>query len=166
VELLGLGRAWVPLVTHGDASGDSSALGGGASVGFRTSPYFSLGAEGSALRASAAPAQLGTMFEVAAVGRVYLLESGPLDPYLELALGYSLTTRSNAAATALRHGPSARAGGGLDLVVLSPLRLGVLVAYREVVAWPEASCAYGCQPLVHGGVLAGVAVTLPLGEPL
>jgi hypothetical protein len=166
VELLLQGRAWAPLVAQGDASGASSALGGGAGVGFRTSPYFSLGVEGSALRASAAPPHPGTTFEVAAVGRVYLLESGPLDPYLELALGYSLTERASATAPALRHGPSARAGGGIDLVVLSPLRVGVLVAYREVVGWPEASCALGCQPVFHGGVLAGVTVTLPLGEPL
>jgi hypothetical protein len=98
------------------------------------------------------------------VGRVYLLEAGPFDPYLELGLGYE--ARREPGAAALRHGPSARAGGGLDLVVLSPLRIGVLASFREVVALPPAACTFGCRAKVRGGVLAGVAVTLPLGQPL
>jgi hypothetical protein len=40
------------------------------------------------------------------------------------------------------------------------------VSYREVVRWPDARCTAGCRVQAQGGVLAGVAVTLPLGEPL
>lgn len=166
VELLVHGRAWTPLVASRDASGERAALGGGAGVGFRTTPYFSMGAEGSAIRASAWGARRQTTLEVAMVGRVYLLEAGILDPYLELALGYAVTTRTSAGTDTVHHGPSARAGGGIDLVAFSPLRLGLLLSYREVVGWAETNCTFGCRPLVHGGFLAGFGVTLPLGEPL
>jgi hypothetical protein len=96
---------------------------------------------------------------------VYLLEAGFVDPSLELSLGYAIG-RARSASPELLHGPSTRAGGGLDLVVLTPLRLGMSVSYREVVRWPDARCTAGCRVQAQGGVLAGVAVTLPLGEPL
>jgi hypothetical protein len=166
VELLAHGRGWVPLVARSDASSTRTAVGGGAGVGFRSSPYFSLGAEGAVLRVNTPGTLRATAFEVAAVGRVYLLETGTLDPYLELALGYTATSRVSAATAMLPHGPSARAGGGIDVVALSPLRVGLLLAYREVVEWAETSPTLERRPLVHGGMLAGVAVTLPLGQPL
>lgn len=166
LELLSLGRVFAPLpAPKGGPGVRRTGLGAGVGVGFRNSPYFSLGAEGSALRASTGTGGVATTLEGAAVGRVYLLEAGALDPYLELALGYG-TEQSAEAARGLVHGPSARAGAGLDVVVASPIRLGALLAYREVVEWSARTCAVGCGPRRYGGVLAGVAVTLPLGEPL
>jgi hypothetical protein len=100
------------------------------------------------------------------VGRVYLLEAGILDPYLELALGYAVTTGTSARTDTVHHGPSARAGGGIDLVALAPLRLGLFLSYREVVGWAETNCPFGCGPVVRGGLLGAVTVTLPLREPL
>lgn len=164
VELVAHGRAWVPVAPSAAAPRDSAALGAALGVGFRTSPYFSVGGEASTLRAPAARGAQRTSLELAAVGRVYLLEAGPVDPYLELGLGYEAGSEHRAGV--LRHGPSARAGGGLDVVVLSALRLGVLVSYREVVSFPAATCTLGCRVEVCGGVLVGVAVTLPLGQPL
>jgi hypothetical protein len=166
VELLVQGRAWAPLLVRDAAPGDRAALGGAAGAGVRSGPYFSFGAEASAVRASAPGAARDTTLEVAAVGRVYLLEAGIWDPYLELSLGYAVTTRRSVGADTVHHGPSTRAGGGIDLVALSPLRLGLLLTYREVVGWAATSCRLDCRPFVHGGVLAGVAMTLPLGEPL
>jgi hypothetical protein len=166
LELLFQGRAWAPIVASDEASGGRAALGGSAGAGFRTGPYFSFGVEGSAVRASSRGGRRNTTLELAALGRVYLLEEGVLDPYLELALGYAVTARASDGADAIDHGPSARAGGGVDVVVLSPLRFGLLLAYREAVGWAETNCAFECEPRAHGGILAGVAVTFPLGEPL
>lgn len=164
VELTAHGRAWMPVAPRAAAPRDSAALGAALGVGFRTSPYFSVGGEASALRAPAVGAARRTSVELAAIGRVYLLEAGPLDPYLELGLGYEASREPGAGV--LRHGPSARAGGGVDVVALSPLRLGVSFSYREVVGLPAATCRLGCRTELRGGVLAGLAVTLPLGQPL
>jgi hypothetical protein len=103
-------------------------------------------------------------WELAAVGRVYLFESGAFDPYLELGLGYAVDRAEGARAGS--HGPSARAGGGLDWVIVSPLRLGAHAAYRERVEWPSRPCAAGCRARLEGGLLAGLALTLAWGDPL
>jgi hypothetical protein len=165
LELTAQARSFTPLAAVTRSTGErGTGLGAGAGAGFRQSPYFSLGAEGSVLR-FAAPHRT-TWVELAATGRAYLLEAGFLDPYFELALGYAVTRASGGSPPTLLHGPSARAGGGIDFVVASTLRLGVLVGYREVVSWPAPRCTFECNPRVHGGLLAGIAVTLPLGDPL
>jgi hypothetical protein len=157
VELVAFGRASAPL----DPAARGAGLGAGASVSFRTSPYFSLGTEGSVLRVPGPVGDRASSTELAAVGRVYLLEAGLLDPYVELAFGYVVDLVRPGAERS--HGPSARAGGGLDLVALSPHKLGFHVAYREVVRWPSRSSA---AVRADGGLLASVALTLALGEPL
>jgi hypothetical protein len=160
VELAVFGRALAPL----DSAARGSGLGAGAGVSFRTSPYFSLGTEGSVLHVQAEDGDRTLSLELAAVGRVYLLEAGLLDPYLELVFGYG--AERSRPGTAPSHGPSARVGGGLDLVVLSPLKLGLHVAYREIVRAAPGSAALDRGVRAEGGLLAGVALTLPLGEPL
>jgi hypothetical protein len=157
VELVAFGRALAPL----DPAARGAGLGAGAGVSFRTSPYFSLGVEGSVLRVRAPVGDPASAIELAALGRVYLLEAGVLDPYVELAFGYAVDGGGPGAERS--HGPSARAGGGLDFVALSPLKLGLHLAYREVVRWPSRSST---AVRADGGLLASVAVTLPLGEPL
>jgi hypothetical protein len=165
VELLGHGRAMTPFLAHGGLRG-SPAFGAGVGVGVRISPYFSLGGEGSALRVGgSAPRSLESL-ELSAVARVYLLETGRVDPYLELALGYASGPSRGGGETTLLGGPSARSGAGLDLVVVSPLRLGAFLGYREVAHLPEADCLIECRARAEGGVVAAITVTLPLGQPL
>lgn len=167
LELFALGRALASLGSlEGNARDRSTGAGAGAGVGFRGSSYFSFGGEGSLLRVSHAGGGAAAAYEGAVFGRVYLLESGALDPYLELAFGYVAERRGSSAAGALAHGPSARAGGGLDVVVLSSLRVGWTLAYREVLERSSSDCALGCSARAHGAVLSGVTVTLPLGDPL
>jgi hypothetical protein len=165
VELLAHGRALTPVFAHGMRRG-GTALAAGLGLGFRVSPYFSIGGEGSTLSSRAPASRSRRSLELAAVARVYLLESGFVDPYLELALGYASGAPHRVGRTEVLGGPSARAGGGLDLVVASPVRLGVHLAYREVARPPATACSLECGTSLQGGLVAGLTVTLPLGQPL
>ncbi len=179
LELSGGARAWAPLacvgVTSGACRGLGPAFGPQVSALYRTSPYFAFGGEAMVLRAPGVQAGPGpgSVLELGATGRVYLLEAGPIDPYLELGFGYGVAwTRAKPAAPGrLASGPTARAGGGVDAVLAPGLRLGASFAYREALLGRAERCeTYACagpagEP-VEGGLVFGLSATASFGDPL
>src|SRR5260221_4691131 len=83
----------------------------------------------------------GATLSFGLAGRVYLLEEGALDPYLEALVGWGserTTLRPNAASGAVREedaafGPAGRAGGGVDWFVGSSVKIGLAAAYGQLL---------------------------------
>jgi hypothetical protein len=167
------------------------AFGAGVFALYRPTPYFAFGglfsyswstgtlpAAGAQATGPAETAEVSTEnWGLSLAGRVYLLEAGYLDPYLELCFGYaSFRTTFSAAGSRSEDaafGPSARAGGGVDAVLAEGLRLGVAGGYSELVFGRGERCrAGGCSVTspaggaVRGGWLGSVRVTLLFGDPL
>ena len=118
-EVTGGPRLFAPLcATTGDDCAQSVGFGGALAALHRTDPFFAWGGEGHYLETSDAALPSGTWrrtLELSVLGRVYLLEEGSLDPYLELALGYGWELErwtAQGPASNSRRGPSARVGGG------------------------------------------------------
>ncbi len=139
VELAVEAGASLPLCADG-APEMCSALGAAFTsavvAAYRPSPYF---AAGGVLSASFAQGRLGgvTVDERAlALGArlsVYLLETGELDPYLELAFGFGeVRGRAGDRTLETRVGPFGEVGGGADVLVGQTLRLGAGVFARDV----------------------------------
>ncbi len=119
------------------------AFGGELAALYRPSPYFAFGGSFAYSQTTATRAGREVPLEttgLAMVGRVYLLEEGALDPYLEGQLGW---------ATA----PFGRAGGGVDWFVGRSVKLGVLAGYSEL-------------GLRRGAVTGGLGVSVLFGERL
>jgi hypothetical protein len=119
------------------------AFGGELSALYRPSPYFAFGGSFGYARASATLRGRELTREttsLALVGRVYLLEAGVVDPYLEGQVGWAAA-------------PFGRAGGGVDCFVGRGAKIGVLAGYSEV-------------GLERGAVTGGIALSLLWGESL
>jgi hypothetical protein len=153
------------------------AFGGGVALLHRPLPYFAFGGAFAVARATGGGAE-GELLAGGALGRVYFYESGAFDPHLELELGYgSLRTTLPSAAREPREersfGAMARAGGGLDFVVLPALELGASLGYRQLVFERLATCASGaCRAgaapsgALTGALVVGLRATLVFGAPL
>ena len=165
---------------HCDALGPSYGLG--VSALYRPSPYFGFGGTATYARTGSALAGVGSL-RAEAVGlgvvmRVYLLERGALDPYLELALGYgsfqtAFVEPDGARARDSAFGPSARAGGGLDYVTSESWRIGFAAGFSSLVLGRREQCRAGFCELgtatsaaMTGALVASLRVTLLLGDPL
>jgi hypothetical protein len=119
------------------------ALGVELAALYRPSPYFAFGGSFAYSRATPAAAGREVTREttgLAVVGRVYLLEEGELDPYLEAQLGWA-------------NAPFGRAGGGVDWFVGRGMKLGVLAGYGEI-------------GLRRGALTGGLGVSVLFGERL
>jgi hypothetical protein len=104
---------------------------------------------------------------VAALGRMYLMDEGSLEPYVELALGAGVLGASAREADGLRYDETGTGfltglGAGLDVFVGSQLRLGPFLAYSHTFVRNVRRCSTTgsneCTDLtteVHG-VLNGV----------
>jgi hypothetical protein len=123
-----------------DAPEPCSALGAafeGAIVAlYRPSPYF---AAGGVLSSSFAGGRLeGEVVEartlmLGARLRVYLIEQGELDPYLELGFGFAEVRRSaGRRGVETSVGPFGEVGGGADVLLGRNLRLGAGVFASDV----------------------------------
>jgi hypothetical protein len=128
---------------------------------YRPTPYFAFGG-GAAYARSTATAKAAVSSEtlgLSLVGRVYLLEEGPVDPYFEALLGWSSErTSSHDGPRVTREvtvfGPAGRAGGGADWFLGSSVKLGVFAGYSELVASGG------------GAVTAGLGLSLLWGDSL
>ena len=150
---------------------------------FRPSPYFAFGVGGRRFAFglggnSGAENAHGSALFFGIVGRVYFLESGLLDPYLELDLGggrldldVSGRTRAN---ESVSFAPGARSAAGLDFALNSWLRLGTFLALTRFLPSSVAHCeSLGCEArsassswLAVGATSLGVRLTFAAGEAL
>ena len=186
VELLPQARVSLPTCQPG--AGRASCDGLGPSVGgevialYRPSPYFAFGASAGYSVAHGALDNAGSTsaktLSLGMVGRVYLLESGAFDPYLEALIGWGSTTttvafqpRSNDSDSAA--GPLGRAGGGVDWMLSPSVKLGVTVAFTQLFlargqSCRAAYCSSGWAPggTVSGGLAAGLELGVLLGDTL
>jgi hypothetical protein len=186
VEIVPEATLGLSLCEGGDGSERCDALGpelgGGVSALYRATPYFAFGGGVEYTRSGGKLAGAGdlsaTHVGLGLLSRVYLMEEGVVDPYLELSLGWSswrtaLTTYDGARLEDGAFGPSARAGGGIDFVPFDTLKLGFAVGWRELVFGSGERCASGrCRAgglqggATHGALIAGLRVSLLFGDPL
>jgi hypothetical protein len=141
-----------PCTVGAIAGGELAAL-------YRPTTYFAFGGAAFYGRSvGIARGQSGEALGLALAGRVYLLEAGSLDPYLEALAGVS-SERIDRERGGLREvttstGSYGRAGGGLDWFVTPALELGVFAGYSELL------------PAGRGAVTAGFGASLLFGESL
>jgi hypothetical protein len=162
---LGVG---VPHCARDDGPG-CPALTAGTEIGLtvlaRPTPYFAFG--GSIRRLAfdfstrgQARARASALF-VALVGRVYLLESGVFDPYLELdlgggALGLYLTNANERVPFA----PALRSAAGLDFALNGWLRLGSFLSFTQYLPSSVTRCeAFSCSNRSAGSAWLAVGAT-------
>jgi hypothetical protein len=157
-------------------------FGFGLSALHRPNPYFAFGGAATYTRSGGGLPGAGSVSAHAVgfglVGRVYLLEKGALDPYLELSLGWSahrtsLNSAGSPPSEEAAFGPAARAGGGVDYVAADALKIGVAAGLNTLVFATHERCEAGrCElgsatgAAVSGGLVAALRVTLALGDPL
>jgi hypothetical protein len=157
-------------------------LGFGVSALYRPNPYFGFGGGVTYARSGGRLSGLGSLsgeaLGLGLAGRVYLLEKGDLDPYLELLLGWSsfrttLDDPSSARVEDSAFGPRARAGGGIDYVVSDSVRIGMAAGMSLLVFGRREHCAAGRCELgtptggaMNGALVGSLRVTFLLGNPL
>jgi hypothetical protein len=94
---------------------------------YRPNPYFAFGGGFVVTEFTGAPGGAARSLELGATTRVYLLESGRVEPYFELWLGGGTESTRKATEPKLeRHEASAgaRVGGGIDFYLGEHVRLG------------------------------------------
>jgi len=157
---------------------------------YRPTPYFAFGGALSyGRRAGSLPngALAAETLSLALAGRVYLLEEGVLDPYLEALVGWgserttlvassaeaASTTRTGAKEEDLAFGPFGRAGGGVDWFVAPSVKVGLVAAFSQLVlargeTCRAGSCAAGAAAggAARGGLSAGLGLSVLLGQGL
>lgn len=138
VELAGEVGVSLPLCAD-DAVTACSALGaasaGAVAALYRPSPYFAAGGALSFWAASGRVGERELDERVLALGarlRVYLIEQGELDPYLELGFGFAEVRTGEGVRVEARLGPFAEVGGGADVLVGSSVRVGAGVTASDV----------------------------------
>jgi len=137
VELLPAFRVSLPLC-GGESARDGCdalgpALGGELATYYRPTPYFAFGASAAYAIAHGTLAGAPLSAKTLALGissRVYLLESGELDPYLEGLLGWgsvttTLTPPGGLVQSESAFGPLGRTGGGIDWLLSPRVKLGI-----------------------------------------
>ncbi|HEY3496441.1 MAG TPA: outer membrane beta-barrel protein [Polyangiaceae bacterium] len=157
-------------------------LGGGATALYRVSPYFGFGGGVSFVRSGGRISGVGGLrgeaLGVGVVGRVYLLEAGDLDPYLELGLGWG-SLRTTLDATGGSEvldsvvGPTLRAGGGIDYVLGDHFRVGIAAGLSALVLGRGSHCdpgfcgrTTGMSGAMSGALVTSLRVTWQVGDPL
>jgi hypothetical protein len=177
VELMAQTGALVPVGGAGRlGSGRRGGLfpfgQGGLSALWRVHPYFSWGGfvEFGALRYDPAkrPAPNNPRPQFAMAGalmRVYALDSGSFDPYLELGLGYGQIERMSLAPNRehveeVRGGPALQVGGGGDFFLAARLRAGA------ALDWANVYLDQNVAPRVHVSATVSVRLTIMVGSPL
>ncbi|MEO7036284.1 MAG: hypothetical protein ABI335_20880 [Polyangiaceae bacterium] len=167
-------------------NGLSAGLGAGGSALWRVSPYFAFGGTFSALSFGFHPSTSSGLQHASArglffglLGRVYFLDHGPVEPYLELGLGGGSVTTSaresddvqyNEAAT----GSALRLGGAIEFYVTRHVRLGPAFTWTRLDVAHLHRCANSdCIPLdeasyAHGTGFssASARLTILLGPGL
>lgn len=128
-----------------------ATFSGGRIFGFyalyRPTPYFAFGG-GALLTEFEGDAGSTRTVELGALARVYLLESGRVEPYLELWLGGGSQSSRVTAAPKLNHDASSaglRVGGGVDFYLAEHVRLGPSLGAAQLFAVhgaPELAGAY------------------------
>jgi len=123
---------------------------------FRASPYFSFGVSGRRFAfglggSSGAEEAHGSALFFGLAGRAYFLESGLLDPYLELDLGggrldLDVSGSRSHASESVAFAPGARSAAGVDFALNSWLRLGTFLALTRFLPTSVAHCeSLGCS---------------------
>ena len=137
VELASEGGISLPLCAAGarvECAALGAAFGGALLASYRPSPYFAAG--GALSFRTATGRERGTLEErVLALGarlRVYLVEQGELDPYLELGFGFAEVQSGRGSVVESRLGPFAEVGGGTDVLMGQSWRIGAGVTLSEV----------------------------------
>jgi hypothetical protein len=185
IELVPQGVVTLPMCRSGSDAERCGSLGPGFGpelAGFyRPSPYFAFGGSFGYSRAQGSfrgAALSSSLIEASIVGRVYLLEQGAFDPYLEALVGWAservtLAWPSGYNDADSGFGPFGRAGGGVDWFVGSGVKLGVFGAYDELAFVGGARCRAGqCatdgvpSSLLRGAVTLGVGISVLLGDAL
>lgn len=181
---LGIG---VPHCPNADGAGCPSFTAGseiGLTLLLRPTPYFAFGASarrfafglGAGTRESAAH---GSALFLGLAGRAYFLESGLIDPYLELALGGgSLSLEVSGKGTRVDEQVAfafgARSAAGVDFMLNSWLRVGTFLSLTRFAPTSVAHCeAGGCSArsagaswLAVGATSLGVRLSFAAGELL
>lgn len=145
----------------------------------RPTPMFAFGAEARrfgfdyAARPSAARAD--AVF-VGVCSRVYFLERGPVDPFLELAFGGGPLSVVAAGGVEQKAAlvPALRSAAGIDLVLSDWLRAGAFLSLTRYWAASASHCdAAGCSAVAGrdsllsiGATSLGLRLTIAAGEPL
>ena len=116
--------------------GLSAGLGGGGSVLWRVSPYFAVGGTLSVASFGFHPPLSSGLHHASAhgsflglLGRVYLLDHGPVEPYLELGLGGGSITTSARESDEVQYdetaaGGALRVGGAIEFYLSGHVRVG------------------------------------------
>jgi hypothetical protein len=175
----------LPLCRSGPDAERCAALGPGfgpeLAAFYRPIPYFAFGAAFGYSRAGGSfggAALSSSLLEGSVVGRVYLLEQGAFDPYLEAFIGWSSERTTLAWASGYTDvdsafGPSGRAGGGVDWFVGSGVKLGLFAAFDELFFLNGARCRAGqCatngvpSSLLRATVTLGFGVSILVGDAL
>lgn len=169
VELLPTFRVSLPFCSSASARDGYAALGpalgGELSTLYRPTPYFAFGASASYSVAHGSLSGAPLSAKSLALGisaRVYLLEAGELDPYLEGLLGWgSLTTTLTPPGGLVQgesaFGPLGRSGGGIDWLLSPRVKLGITAGLGVLLLERQA---------VSTSLTAGLEVGLLLGDSL
>ena len=149
-------------------SGWSAGLGVGGSALWRVSPYFAFGATLSALSFGFHPSASSGLHHASAhgvfgglLGRVYFLDHGPVEPYLELGLGGGSITTSAREADDVQYdetavGSALRVGGAIEFYLSRHVRLGPAFDWtRFDVAHVHRCAGSDCVPLDEAGYAHG-----------
>jgi hypothetical protein len=184
-----LGAALPSCAGHVDENAPCGALAPGLFLGlsalWRPGPYFAFGggfhvADFGGKSDMTPERASGRFYEGSAVARVYMLESGRIEPYLELWLGAG---SQRTAASPLGQprfeqrsfGVSGRVGGGVDFYLGEQLRLGPSFSALRTLATSSELCASGsrCRALeldrqgqLLGAYVLALRVTLSFGSRL
>jgi hypothetical protein len=128
-------------------------------------PYFAFGVSagyGVARGSLPGGTLTATTLSLGVVARVYLLETGELDPYLDALFGWgALTTTFEAPNASVdtdsAYGPLGRAGGGVDWMVSPAVKLGFNAGFMTLVVDRGESChaGYCTTGRAGGGSMSG-----------
>ncbi len=145
--------------------GLSAGAGGGMSVLWRPTPFFAFGGAFDELRFRFDPGPSSGLRGVRAtgqfvglLGRVYFMERGVVEPYLELGLGSGrFATRARAlsgfgdSSDESASGVAVRAGGGVEFYLSPYVRLGPAFAWTTIDVKRVRHCdGSGCVDLDQG----------------
>ena len=141
-------------------NGLSGGLGVGGNALWRVSPYFAFGGTFSAVSFGFHPSTASGLQHASAhglffglLGRVYFLDHGPVEPYLELGLGGGSVTTSARESNDVQYdetaaGSALRVGGAIELYVSRHVRLGPAFTWTRLDVTHVHRCANSdCIPL-------------------
>jgi hypothetical protein len=178
VELLPAAKVSLPRCEEGAGRARCDELGpsfgGELSALYRPTPYFAFGATagyGVARGSVSGGALAATTLTLGVAARVYLLETGELDPYLDALFGWGALTTTLEAPNGLRdtdsaYGPLGRAGGGVDWMLSPTVKLGFNAGFMALLLARGERCHAGyCSdgPAVGGAMSGALTAGLELG---